>query len=277
MNTLTAHKPNVAIKLVDNLPKSSYKTSNKIYETTNLNLWYGETHAIKGIDLPIYENEIVAIIGPSGCGKSTYLKTFNRMVEHVPEVKVTGKVTYNGKSIFDNSYDVEELRSNVGMVFQKPNPFPKSIYENIAYGPKIHGIRNKAQLDEIVEQSLKKAYIWDEVKDRLDTNAYELSGGQQQRLCIARCLAIEPEVILMDEPTSALDPKSTLKIEELIRELKETYSIIIVTHNMQQAARISDKTAFFLDGKLIEYNQTNQIFKNPFDARTEGYISGQFG
>lgn len=245
MNTLTAHKPNVAIKLVDNLPKSSYKTSNKIYETTNLNLWYGETHAIKGIDLPIYENEIVAIIGPSGCGKSTYLKTLNRMVEHVPEVKVTGKVTYNGKSIFDNSYDVEELRSNVGMVFQKPNPFPKSIYENIAYGPKIHGIRNKAQLDEIVEQSLKKAYIWDEVKDRLDTNAYELSGGQQQRLCIARCLAIEPEVILMDEPTSALDPKSTLKIEELIRELKETYSIIIVTHNMQQAARISDKTAFF--------------------------------
>src|SRR5699024_865362 len=166
MSTLTAHKPNVAIKLVDNLPKSSYKTSNKIYETTNLNLWYGETHAIKGIDLPIYENEVVAIIGPSGCGKSTYLKTLNRMVELVPEVKVTGKVTYNGKSIFDNSYDVEELRSNVGMVFQKPNPFPKSIYENIAYGPKIHGIRNKAQLDEIVEQSLKKAYIWDEVKDR---------------------------------------------------------------------------------------------------------------
>lgn len=280
MSILTAKRLNVDTKLSDELSeglRSVEKVEKIIYETKQLNLWYGETHAIKGIDLPIYEREVVAIIGPSGCGKSTYLKTLNRMVELVPDVQISGKIAYNGKSIFDESYDVEELRSRVGMVFQKPNPFPKSIYENIAYGSRIHGIRNKKVLDEIVEHSLKKAYIWDEVKDRLDTNAYSLSGGQQQRLCIARCLAIEPEVILMDEPTSALDPKSTLKIEELIAELKEIYSIIIVTHNMQQAARISDKTAFFLDGELIEYNKTSNIFKKPTDARTEDYISGRFG
>ena len=280
MSTLTAKRLNIETKLSDDLSKGLRpveKVEKMIYETNQLHIWYGETHAIKGIDLPVYEKEVVAIIGPSGCGKSTYLKTLNRMVELVPDVRISGKVAYNGKSIFDESYDVEELRLRVGMVFQKPNPFPKSIYENVAYGPRIHGIRNKGVLDEIVEQSLRKAYIWDEVKDRLDTSAYSLSGGQQQRLCIARCLAIEPEVILMDEPTSALDPKSTFKIEELIRELKETYSIIIVTHNMQQAARISDKTAFFLDGELIEYNETNNIFNNPSDSRTEDYILGRFG
>ena len=217
----------------------------------DLNLWYGDTHALKDINLSIYEKEVTAIIGPSGCGKSTYLKTLNRMVELVPGVKTTGEIMYNGKSILDKSFKVEELRTRVGMVFQKPNPFPKSIYENIAYGPKIHGIRNKKILDEIVEKSLRGASIWDEVKDRLKENAYGLSGGQQQRLCIARCLAIEPDVILMDEPTSALDPKSTLRIEELIQELKKDYSIIIVTHNMQQAARISDRTAFFLNGEVV--------------------------
>lgn len=277
MSILKFKKPATEYKSTDNVPNKLRKVENVIYETDQLNLWYGSTHAIKGISLPIHKNEVVAIIGPSGCGKSTYLKTLNRMVELVPNVHIAGNVSYKGKSIFDKSYEVEELRSHVGMVFQKPNPFPKSIYENIVYGPKINGIRNKGILDEIVETSLRKAYLWDEVKDRLNTNAYELSGGQQQRLCIARCLAIEPEIILMDEPTSALDPKSTLKIEELIRELKETYTIIIVTHNMQQAARISDKTAFFLDGELIEHNKTNNIFKNPVDKRTEDYISGRFG
>ena len=277
MSILTSKRPKVEYKLIDNVVKGPRLVKDVIYDTKQLNLWYGNTHAIKGINLPIYENEVVAIIGPSGCGKSTYLKTLNRMVELVPGVHITGEINYKGKSILDKSYEVEELRSRVGMVFQKPNPFPKSIYENIAYGPRIHGIKNKSILDEIVEESLRKAYIWDEVKDRLNKNAYELSGGQQQRLCIARCLAIEPEVILMDEPTSALDPKSTLKIEELIRELKQTYSIVIVTHNMQQAARISDKTAFFLNGELVEYNQTNQIFNSPNDTRTEDYISGHFG
>lgn len=277
MSILTSKRPKVEYKLIDNVVKGPRLVKDVIYDTKQLNLWYGNTHAIKGINLPIYENEVVAIIGPSGCGKSTYLKTLNRMVELVPGVHITGEINYKGKSILDKSYEVEELRSRVGMVFQKPNPFPKSIYENIAYGPRIHGIKNKSILDEIVEESLRKAYIWDEVKDRLNKNAYELSGGQQQRLCIARCLAIEPEVILMDEPTSALDPKSTLKIEELIRELKQTYSIVIVTHNMQQAARISDKTAFFLNGELVEYNQTNQIFNSPKDTRTEDYISGRFG
>lgn len=248
-----------------------------VYSTRQLNLWYGNNHALKNIDLEIRENEVTAIIGPSGCGKSTYLKTLNRMVELVPSVKTSGEIQYRGRNIFESSYGVEELRTRVGMVFQKPNPFPKSIYDNIAYGPRIHGIKNKKILDEIVEKSLRGAAIWDEVKDRLNENAYGISGGQQQRICIARTLAIEPDVILMDEPTSALDPISTLKIEELVQELKEQYSIIIVTHNMQQAARISDKTAFFLNGEVIEYDRTDTIFSNPADKRTEDYISGRFG
>ncbi|MDT8859555.1 phosphate ABC transporter ATP-binding protein PstB [Alkalihalobacillus sp. MEB130] len=248
-----------------------------VYDTKDLNLWYGKDHALKNINLSIYEKEVTAIIGPSGCGKSTYIKTLNRMVQLVPSVKISGDISYRGKSILDKSYHVEDLRTRVGMVFQKPNPFPKSIYDNVAYGPRIHGIKNKKILDQIVEKSLRGAAIWDEVKDRLHENAYGLSGGQQQRLCIARCLAIEPDVILMDEPTSALDPKSTLKVEELIQELKKDYSIIIVTHNMQQAARISDKTAFFLNGEVVEYDQTDVIFSNPSDKRTEDYITGRFG
>lgn len=248
-----------------------------IYKTENLNLWYGDKHALKDIQLDIKQNEVTAIIGPSGCGKSTYLKTLNRMVELVPSVRTTGEIRYRDRNILDKSYQVEELRTKVGMVFQKPNPFPKSIYDNIAYGPRIHGIKNRKILDEIVERSLRGAAIWDEVKDRLHENAYGLSGGQQQRICIARCLAIEPDVILMDEPTSALDPISTLKVEELVQELKKDYSIIIVTHNMQQAARISDKTAFFLNGEVIEYDETDKIFSNPADQRTEDYVSGRFG
>lgn len=250
---------------------------NIVFNTKKLNLWYGEDHALKDIDFSIYENEVTAIIGPSGCGKSTYLKTLNRMVELVPIVRTTGEIEYRGRNIFDKSYHVEELRTHVGMVFQKPNPFPKSIYENIAYGPKIHGIRDKKQLDEIVEKSLRGAAIWDELKDRLHDSAYGLSGGQQQRVCIARCLAIEPDVILMDEPTSALDPISTLKVEELIQELKKNFSIVIVTHNMQQAARVSDRTAFFLSGEVVEYTDTNQLFTTPKDKRTEDYITGRFG
>lgn len=252
-------------------------TTSSVYDTKQLNLWYGDNHALKNIDLDIKQNEVTAIIGPSGCGKSTYLKTLNRMVELVPSVKTSGQILYRGRNIFDKDYSVEELRTRVGMVFQKPNPFPKSIYDNIAYGPRIHGIKNKKILDEIVEKSLRGAAIWDEVKDRLNENAYSVSGGQQQRICIARALAIEPDVILMDEPTSALDPISTLKIEELVQELKKDYSIIIVTHNMQQAARISDKTAFFLNGEVIEYDDTDTIFSNPSDKRTEDYISGRFG
>jgi phosphate transport system ATP-binding protein len=254
------------------------KETNKIvYDTKDLNLWYGEGHALKNINLAINENEVTAIIGPSGCGKSTYIKTLNRMVELVPTVKISGEILYRGRNILDKSFQVEDLRTSVGMVFQKPNPFPKSIYENIAYGPKIHGIRDKKILDEIVEKSLRGAAIWDEVKDRLNSNAYGLSGGQQQRICIARALAIEPDVILMDEPTSALDPISTLKVEELVQELKKDFSIIIVTHNMQQAARISDKTAFFLNGEVIEFAETDKIFSNPSDKRTEDYITGRFG
>ncbi len=248
-----------------------------VYNTKDLNLWYGEGHALKNINLAINENEVTAIIGPSGCGKSTYIKTLNRMVELVPTVRISGEILYRERNILDKNFKVEDLRTRVGMVFQKPNPFPKSIYENIAYGPKIHGIRNKKILDEIVEKSLRGAAIWDEVKDRLNQNAYGLSGGQQQRLCIARCLAIEPDVILMDEPTSALDPISTLKVEELVQEMKKDYSIIIVTHNMQQAARISDKTAFFLNGEVIEFANTDKIFSNPSDKRTEDYITGRFG
>ena len=248
-----------------------------VYETHGLNLWYGTTHALKNIDLSINQKEVTAIIGPSGCGKSTYLKTLNRMVEMVPSVSISGNVTFKGNNILGKSMPVEVLRSKVGMVFQKPNPFPKSIYENVAFGPKIHGIRNKTMLDKIVEESLQKAALWDEVKDRLHTSAYGLSGGQQQRLCIARCLAVDPEVILMDEPTSALDPVSTHKVEELINSIKNDVTIAIVTHNMQQAARISDRTAFFLNGEIIECDTTSTIFNNPSDHLTNDYINGRFG
>ncbi len=269
---------NSIVKLIHTAIKPSADVAKKVvYDTRNLNLWYGDHHGLKDINLSIYENEVTAIIGPSGCGKSTYLKTLNRMVELVPSVKTSGEIVYRERNILDKSYTVEELRTRVGMVFQKPNPFPKSIYDNIAYGPRIHGIKNKKILDEIVEKSLRGAAIWDEVKDRLNQNAYGLSGGQQQRICIARCLAIEPDVILMDEPTSALDPISTLKVEELVQELKKDYSIIIVTHNMQQAARISDRTAFFLSGEVVEYDKTDVIFQTPADQRTEDYISGRFG
>lgn len=248
-----------------------------IYLTKDLNLWYGDTQALKNINLAINAKEVTAIIGPSGCGKSTFLKTLNRMVELVPSVQIKGEVHYDNTNILSPTFNVEALRTRVGMVFQKPNPFPKSIYDNIAYGSRIHGIRSKKVLDEIVEYSLRRASIFDEVKDRLKSNAYDLSGGQQQRLCIARCLAIEPDVILMDEPTSALDPQSTHQIEALIQDLKQTYSIIIVTHNMQQARRISDKTAFFLNGEIVEANQTEVIFSNPSDQRTADYIDGRFG
>lgn len=255
------------------------KSSNlkNVFQVDNLNLWYGEDRALTNINMEIPENHVTAIIGPSGCGKSTFIKTLNRMVEMIPIVRTSGEIYYRERNIFEKNYLVEELRTQVGMVFQKPNPFPKSIYDNIAYGPRIHGIKNKKILDEIVEKSLRGAAIWDEVKDRLNENAYGLSGGQQQRLCIARCLAIEPDVILMDEPTSALDPISTLKVEELVQELKKNFSIVIVTHNMQQAARISDKTAFFLSGEVIEFTSTDKLFSNPDDKRTEDYITGRFG
>ncbi|WP_341299695.1 phosphate ABC transporter ATP-binding protein PstB [Lysinibacillus sp. FSL H8-0500] len=275
---LEVKKETTNIQSIHKTTKSSAAVAkNIVYDTRNLNLWYGDHHGLKDINLSIYENEVTAIIGPSGCGKSTYLKTLNRMVELVPSVRTSGEIVYRERNILDKSYTVEELRTRVGMVFQKPNPFPKSIYDNIAYGPRIHGIKNKKILDEIVEKSLRGAAIWDEVKDRLNQNAYGLSGGQQQRICIARCLAIEPDVILMDEPTSALDPISTLKVEELVQELKKDYSIIIVTHNMQQAARISDRTAFFLSGEVVEYDKTDIIFQTPADQRTEDYISGRFG
>ena len=240
-------------------------------------LWYGQTQALKNISIRIPEKSITALIGPSGCGKSTFLKTLDRMNDLIPTVKITGEVKYHGKNIFDPSVDVNELRRQIGMVFQKPNPFPMSIYDNIAYGPRTHGIRAKARLDEIVEQSLRDAAIWDEVKDRLKKSALGLSGGQQQRLCIARALAVQPDVLLMDEPTSALDPISTSKIEELAIGLKDHYTIIIVTHNMQQAVRISDQTAFFLLGELVEYGDTEQMFAQPEDRRTEDYITGRFG
>ena len=240
-------------------------------------LWYGPTQALKNISIRIPEKSITALIGPSGCGKSTFLKTLDRMNDLIPTVKITGEVKYRGQNIFDPSVDVNELRRKIGMVFQKPNPFPMSIYDNIAYGPRTHGIRAKAKLDEIVEQSLRDAAIWDEVKDRLKKSALGLSGGQQQRLCIARALAVQPDVLLMDEPTSALDPISTSKIEELAIGLKDHYTIIIVTHNMQQAVRISDQTAFFLLGELVEYGDTEQMFAQPKDKRTEDYITGRFG
>lgn len=267
------------LKIVrDHMPHTEMNVEKAaVYETNKLNLWYGSHHALKNIDLTFREQEVTAIIGPSGCGKSTYIKTLNRMVELVPGVKTSGEINYRGRNILNKTYAPEELRTKVGMVFQKPNPFPKSIYENIAYGPKIHGIRNKAVLDDIVERSLRQAAVWDEVKDRLHKNAYGLSGGQQQRICIARSLAIDPDVILMDEPTSALDPISTMKIEELVAELKKDVSIIIVTHNMQQAARISEKTAFFLNGEVVEFDDTNVVFSKPADQRTEDYVNGRFG
>ena len=248
-----------------------------IITTNDLCLWYGKTQALRDINISVPEGSITALIGPSGCGKSTFLKTLNRMNDLVPDVRITGSVKYRGKDIFAPGTDVNELRRQIGMVFQKPNPFPMSIYDNIAYGPRTHGIRSKAKLDEIVETSLKNAAIWDEVKDRLKKSALGLSGGQQQRLCIARALAVDPDVLLMDEPTSALDPISTTRIEELAMELKSKYTIIIVTHNMQQAVRISDQTAFFLLGDLIEYDNTEKLFSNPKDKRTEDYITGRFG
>ncbi len=250
---------------------------NSILSVQDLCLWYGSHQALTNINIEIPEKSITALIGPSGCGKSTFLKTLDRMNDLVPGVKITGSVRYKGEDIFDPSVDVSELRRQVGMVFQKPNPFPMSIYDNIAYGPRTHGMKNKAKLDEIVEQSLRGAAIWDEVKDRLKKNALGLSGGQQQRLCIARALAGEPEVLLMDEPTSALDPISTSKIEELAMELKEKYTIVIVTHSMQQAVRISDQTAFFLLGELVECGETEKLFSQPQDKRTEDYITGRFG
>ena len=249
----------------------------EIMTAKDLCLWYGENQALKNINISIPEKSITALIGPSGCGKSTFLKTLNRMNDLIPSVKIQGDVSYKGKNIFDKDVDVNELRRDVGMVFQKPNPFPMSIYDNIAYGPRTHGITSKVKLDEIVEKALKDAAIWDEVKDRLKKNALGLSGGQQQRLCIARALAVEPEVLLMDEPTSALDPISTSRIEELALQLKEKYTIIIVTHNMQQAVRISDNTAFFLLGELIEVDETEKLFSQPKDKRTEDYITGRFG
>lgn len=250
---------------------------NNIVTVHDLCLWYGSHQALTDINIEIQEKSITALIGPSGCGKSTFLKTINRMNDLIPDVKITGEIKYKEQNIFAPNVDVNDLRREVGMVFQKPNPFPMSIYDNIAYGPRTHGVKNKAKLDDIVERSLRGAAIWDEVKDRLKKNALGLSGGQQQRLCIARALAVEPEVLLMDEPTSALDPISTLKIEELAEELKKKYTIIIVTHNMQQAVRISDRTAFFLLGELVEYGDTEKMFSDPVDKRTEDYITGRFG
>ena len=250
---------------------------NDIISVQDLCLWYGEHQALKNINIGIPEKSITALIGPSGCGKSTFLKTLNRMNDLIPGVKITGTVNYKGGNIFDHGTDVNELRRQVGMVFQKPNPFPMSVYDNVAYGPRTHGIRSRAKLDDIVERSLRGAAIWDEVKDRLKKSALGLSGGQQQRLCIARALAVEPDVLLMDEPTSALDPISTSKIEDLAMQLKEKYTIVIVTHNMQQAVRVSDSTAFFLLGELVEYGSSEKVFSNPQDRRTEDYITGRFG
>ena len=252
-------------------------TGKKKIEVSRLRLYYGETLALKDVSLEMAENTVMALIGPSGCGKSTFLKTINRMNDLIESVHVEGKVLVDGEDIYGPDVDVVHLRKRVGMVFQRPNPFPMTIYENIAYGPRIHGLSNKRQLDEIVEKSLRGAALWEEVKDRLHTSAMGMSGGQQQRLGIARLLAVEPEVLLMDEPCSALDPISTMKIEELVMELKQQYTIVIVTHNMQQAARVSDMTAFFLNGEMVEYNETDAIFTRPQDKRTEDYITGRFG
>ncbi|MCF2656933.1 phosphate ABC transporter ATP-binding protein [Lacrimispora saccharolytica] len=243
----------------------------------NLDLYYGQKQALKNINMDIHRNAITALIGPSGCGKSTFLKTLNRMNDLIDNVRITGQVTLDGEDIFDRNMDVTMLRKRVGMVFQQPNPFPMSVYDNIAYGPRVHGIKNKAKLDEIVEESLRGAAIWDEVKDNLKKSALRLSGGQQQRICIARALATKPEVILMDEPTSALDPISTTKIEDLMEELKRQYTVVVVTHNMQQAVRVSDYTAFFLVGDMVEYGETKELFTYPKDKRTEDYITGRFG
>ena len=248
-----------------------------IISVKDMCLWYGEHQALKNINIDIPEKSITAFIGPSGCGKSTFLKTLNRMNDLIPSVKITGDVRYDGADIFSREVDVNHLRKEIGMVFQKPNPFPMSIYDNVAYGPRTHGITNKVKLDEIVENALRDAAIWDEVKDRLKKNAVGMSGGQQQRLCIARALAVQPKVLLMDEPTSALDPISTARIEELVIELKEKYTIVMVTHNMQQAVRVSDYTAFFLLGELVEFGNTDSIFSQPQDKRTEDYITGRFG
>ena len=248
-----------------------------VISVEDLNLWYGSAHALKDVSIEIEERSVTALIGPSGCGKSTFLKTLNRMNDLIPGVKITGTVKYQGQDIFAKGTDVNNLRKNVGMVFQRPNPFPMSIYDNIAYGPRTHGITNKSELDDIVENSLKNAGIWDEVGGSLKKNALGLFGGQQQRLCIARALAVQPHVLLMDEPTSALDPISTSRIEDLIQELKANYTIVIVTHNMQQAVRVSDTTAFFLLGDLVEYGDTEKIFSTPADKRTEDYITGRFG
>ena len=250
---------------------------NNIITAKDMCLWYGEHQALKNINIDIPEKSITAFIGPSGCGKSTFLKTLNRMNDLIPGVKITGDIRYEGNDIFSKEVDVNHLRKEIGMVFQKPNPFPMSIYDNVAYGPRTHGITNKMQLDEIVENALRDAAIWDEVKDRLKKNALGMSGGQQQRLCIARALAVQPKVLLMDEPTSALDPISTSRIEDLVMELKDKYTIVMVTHNMQQAVRVSDYTAFFLLGELVEFGKTEDIFSQPQDKRTEDYITGRFG
>ncbi|MCD6109024.1 MAG: phosphate ABC transporter ATP-binding protein [Thermoplasmata archaeon] len=254
------------------MPRSNY-----VIETVDLNLWYGGNHVLKGICMKVMRNKVIALIGPSGCGKSTLIRCFNRMNDVIDNCRIKGTVFFNGKDIYDPNTDVVAIRKKIGMVFQKPNPFPKSIYENVAYGPRVHGINDGKTLDKIVEKSLKSAVLWDEVKDRLDVSAMSLSGGQQQRLCIARALAIEPEVILMDEPCSALDPIATTKIEDLINDLKKRYTVVIVTHNMQQAARVSDYTGFLYLGQLIEFGPTKQIFKNPQEELTERYITGRFG
>lgn len=260
------------------MSKTNFDKNNGIkIRTRKLNLFYGDNHALKGIDADLKAGSITALIGPSGCGKSTFLKTLNRMNDLTAHVKITGEVQIDGENVYDPKTDVTLLRKKAGMVFQQPNPFPMSIYDNIAYGPRIHGIKNKTKLDEIVESSLRNAAIFDEVKDRLKKSALSLSGGQQQRLCIARALAVEPEILLMDEPTSALDPISTMKIEELLTDLKKRYTVIIVTHNMQQAARISDDLAFFLTGEMVESGNTKDIFSHPTDKRTEDYITGRFG
>ncbi|WP_206457747.1 phosphate ABC transporter ATP-binding protein PstB [Anaerovorax sp. IOR16] len=257
--------------------KETIESLEKKFEVRDLNLFYGSFQALKNIDMDIYENKITALIGPSGCGKSTFLRTLNRMNDLINGVKIEGHITFDGKNIYGKDYDLIALRKKVGMVFQKPNPFPKSIYENIVYGPKIHGEKNRDVLDGIVERTLREVALWEEVKDRLHRPATGLSGGQQQRLCIARCLAVEPEVILMDEPTSALDPVATSKIEELLNTLSDKYTIVIVTHNMQQAGRVSDFTSFFLSGKVIESDKTEKIFSNPANKKTEDYITGRFG
>lgn len=276
-NTITKNAGTAVLE--DRTQAGTQETAERkpVFKTNNFNLWYGDNHALQDINLRFNQNEVSAIIGPSGCGKSTFVKALNRMVELVPIVRTEGEILYRDQDIFDRKMTVEELRTKVGMVFQKPNPFPKSIYDNVAYGPRVHGIRKKKVLDEVVEKSLRDAAIWDEVKDRLNENAYGLSGGQQQRICIARALATEPDVILMDEPTSALDPISTTKVEDLMHELKKNYSIIVVTHNMQQAARVSDTTAFFYQGYVVEHDDTKVIFGNPRDQRTEDYVSGRFG